>query len=139
MIRAIAIYLAFGFGLVTFIKFVFHRPWDELIISYAFVAVPTLVFVLLAWGLRNLEERNLAPRWLAMGWGLCVALFVSAITAATGYLGMRLRLINSSDLGAWAMVSVICALIASGTVYYQSYRIILLRSSSKGKKGSGSI
>lgn len=127
MLQAIGICLVVEFGLFAIIKYVLHVTWGELFPSCLAFALPTVVVLLAAWGLRNWEGHSLSPRWLALGWGLCVALFVSMLIAAVVFTGMKLRLINSSDLDVWGIASAVCILSASLAVYRQTYRIMLQR------------
>jgi hypothetical protein len=127
MCWAIGICLACEFALFAIVKLVLHAAESELVGPYLAFAVPTVITILLAWRLRRWETPGLSPKWLALGWGLCAALFVSMLTLAAIYTGVKIHLINTSDLDVWGIACAICILSAFVTVYRGAYRVLLKR------------
>ena len=106
----IAVLLVFGIAmsleLVPFIivnRF-FHKTVVELAAPYLlFAATPVICFGWAMW-LRNQEGRGLAPRALALGWGLFVVIFFAGIGAAVFCAGVTLHVIDPSELTTFTLV-----------------------------------
>lgn len=101
--RSAGVYLALELALFVVVERVFHIPVGKLIGPYLANGAPGTIFFPVIWWLRKLEERGASPRRLAVGWGLCTALFFSATNVALLYSAVAFRLINPDD-ALWGFV-----------------------------------
>lgn len=94
MLWALVLYLTLEMVPAFIVKLVLNKPFGELVGPYVAFAMPGMVFVPLAWWLRQREGKGLSSRSLALGWGLYMALFVSLVTSALFYSGAELQVIK---------------------------------------------
>ena len=65
------------------------------------------------------KEKGALPKRLARGWALSIASFLVAVTVATLYAGIELRVMDPSDaLGTFVAV----ILLSVPTLYFIAYR-----------------
>lgn len=132
-----AICLSWELVLFIVIKLLFRIPWGGVLRPYITFAVPTVIFFLLVVLLNKWERRTATPRWLALGWGLSVALFASMLTGATAYSGLQFRFIGLDDLRFFGVVGLVVVLSASIPAYQSAYRSLLARISARVAKNTG--
>ncbi len=117
MVWAVGLYLALELGLFVIIGQILHATVRALAGPYLAFAAPGAILLPLAWGLRTWEERGPSPRHVALGWGLCLALFTSALAVALVYACVEFHLVNPSDV--WILVAACVAgvLLTSFNMY----------------------
>jgi hypothetical protein len=93
----ICVYLTFELASALMVKLIFHKTAGQLVGPYLSIAAPGVSFLLLVRWLWRWKERGPSPKQLALGWGLSIALFFLALSAAFFYSSVELRFVNSSD------------------------------------------
>jgi hypothetical protein len=103
-------------------KLVLRKTAWELAGPYLTFAVPQLIFVPVALGLRTWEKRRPSPKLLALCWSLSMAFLVAAIDGAFFFSGIALHLIDLKD-AVDVFVFVLAASVLS--VSFIAYRQVL--------------
>ena len=130
MVWAIGLLLVLDLVPFVIVKLALHASVRMLAGPYLAFAASRVILLLLSWGLRIWEERGAAPGRLALGWGLSVALFTSALAAVIVYSGAQLHLIGPSDL--W----IVAVAYAAGVPisFFSMYHMALTRISARAAK-----
>lgn len=119
--------LAVEFVLFVEANQVFHQTVAVLTAPYmVFPAMPFFCLVFSMW-LRKLEDRSVSPRWLALGWGLLIALFFSGIAAGVFYSGVKFHVIDPGEF--WLFFTVESAPTIGFSV--MTYKMALKRISAR--------
>lgn len=128
MFWAICIYLALELAPALMAKLLLHKAVGQLVGPYLAFALPGVSSLLLILWLWKWEERGASPTHLALGWGLTLAFFSLALSAALLYSVVNLRLANPSD-AVWVFGIIGVGGTASG--FFVAYNMTLTRVSAK--------
>ena len=135
MFGPICLYLALETGSFVIVKFIAHTTVGELSGPYLALAIPGVILLLLVGLLWKWEERGLSPARLAFAWGLSIALFSLALSAAFLYSSLKLRLFDyGATIFAFGMMATVNTVIG----FFVPYKMTLERMSAKAKPAGDS-
>jgi hypothetical protein len=124
----LGIYLTLELGSFLIAALLLRKTATELAGPYLALAVPWMVFAPMIWWLRKWEEQRASPMRLARLWGLAMAFFGGAITAAVVYSGVVLSFITPTDALIISLLIVLFSVpILYFVMYHQALRLISAR------------
>jgi len=130
MLGPICLYLVLETGTFVIVKYIVHATVREILGPYLAFAMPGVIFLLLVGRLWKWEEDGLSSARLAFAWGLSVALLFFAISAASFYSILKLRLV---DFGAAIFAFGMMAVIGTAAGFFIPYSMTLERMSARVK------
>lgn len=127
----LGIYLVIELGTFFIANLALNKTVGELAGPYLAFAAPGAIMLSLIWWLKKWDLGGASPKALARGWGLSMVLLDLTIASAGLYSGVKLGLIDLSDVE----IPFIGAILYGGLIsYFGMYYLILQRISATASR-----